>query len=169
MRKSLLAFLVLLLGAPAWASPAREETINTLLAETRVEQSLTSTYAQLDQYLETSMVAGYKAGAKGQEPTEGQKHRLKTAASQMGQLIRQEMSWAAMRAIYVQIYKEALTEEEVQGLIELYRTPAGKAMIEKMPVIMQKSMRVVSEMIPALVQKLIPAMEKAVQDAQTAK
>lgn len=46
-----------------------------------------------------------------------------------------------LEEMVVPIYVEHLTAEEMEAAVEFYRTPAGQALIEKMPVIMQESMQ----------------------------
>ncbi|MEM8901210.1 MAG: DUF2059 domain-containing protein [Bacteroidota bacterium] len=41
---------------------------------------------------------------------------------------------------FLPIYKNHLSLEELQGIIEFYKTPVGKKLIEKTPLIMQESM-----------------------------
>lgn len=126
-------------------------------------------YAQLEKSLEGSMLSGFTAAAKGKEPSPAQKAALAAMAVSMGKVLREEMSWEKMKPLYLRIYKESLTEEEVVGLVDFYNSPAGIAYTEKMPLIFQKSMQIVQEGIPALLQRLMPEMEKAISDALAAK
>ncbi len=41
---------------------------------------------------------------------------------------------------FLPIYKNHLSLEELQGIIKFYKTPVGKKLIEKTPLIMQESM-----------------------------
>lgn len=168
MRKLVLSCLFLLLCTAALATPAKDETVDALLIESRMESTMQTMYSQLGQYLEDSMLAGIKEkeAAKGKEPTAAQIRYIKAVAAELAQMFREEMNWTQMRPMFVRIYKEALTEEEVQSMLDFYRTPGGKALVEKMPILAQKSMAYVQERMPALIQRMGPTIAKAVKDAQ---
>lgn len=67
------------------------------------------------------------------------------------------------------IYRAAFTQEEVNGMIAFYRTPAGAATINKMPIVLQKSNAALQGRLPALVQKMQAAMQRALAESGIAK
>ncbi|MEM8963437.1 MAG: DUF2059 domain-containing protein [Acidobacteriota bacterium] len=54
--------------------------------------------------------------------------------------VMNEVDASQLVELVVPIYVKHLTQEEMEAAIAFYKTPAGKAMLEKMPVIMQESM-----------------------------
>jgi len=56
-----------------------------------------------------------------------------------------------MKPVYIKLYDETLTEEEVNGAVAFYKTPAGQALLNKMPLLMQKSMVVMQEMLGEMI------------------
>src|SRR6266404_1182651 len=95
-------------------------------------------------------------------------HAADTAASKestrtkMVTIMREELNWESLEPMYVDIYHETLTQDEVNGMIAFYKTPAGRAVIKKLPAVMQRSMAAVQQRMPGLIQKL----QAATQDAQ---
>src|SRR5262249_25615685 len=78
--------------------------------------------------------------------------------------MKEALKWDDLKQMYFQIYSESFTQEEVDGMLAFYESPAGKAVIKKMPVVMQKSMTQVQQRILPLVQKSVEeavAMQKA--------
>ena len=88
---------------------------------------------------------------------------------QMAQVMRDEMSWDKLRPMTVQIYKEVFTQEEVDGMIAYYKTPAGAATVDKMPIVMQKSLQMMQARMVPMMQKMQAAMRQAVQDSKAVK
>ena len=43
------------------------------------------------------------------------------------------MTWDKLRPLYVRIYQESFTQEEIDGLIVFYESPAGIAFVERWP------------------------------------
>jgi uncharacterized protein len=57
-------------------------------------------------------------------------------------LVKARMSWDKLRPQYVKFYSETFSDEEIDGILAFYQSPAGRAMIEKMPKLMPKIMAV---------------------------
>jgi hypothetical protein len=55
------------------------------------------------------------------------------------------MSWDAVKGGLIEIYQETFTADEVAALTGFYQTPAGQKMIEKMPELSSRSMKVTME------------------------
>ena len=88
--------------------------------------------------------------------------------AKIAEIIATEMSWETMRPIQVRLYRETLTQEEVDGLIAFYQSPAGTAYIEKMPLIQQKSMQLLQERMLPMKAKLDAALEEMKVQMKTA-
>jgi uncharacterized protein len=75
-------------------------------------------------------------------------------------LVASKLSWEKMKPLYIKVYAESLTEEEITGVVEFYKTPAGQALLNKLPVIIQKSMALSQEMMG----DLMPEISKMSED-----
>ena len=75
-------------------------------------------------------------------------------------LMQKRFNWDDMRPEYEKIYAESFSEAELDGIVNFYKSPTGKAMIEKMPVLMQKSMVIAQSKM----KDLGPEIEKMVRD-----
>jgi hypothetical protein len=71
-----------------------------------------------------------------------------------------KLSWEKMKPLYVKIYADTLTEEDISGAIEFYKTPAGQSLLNKMPMIIQKSIAASQE----IVADMIPEIQKLSED-----
>jgi hypothetical protein len=69
----------------------------------------------------------------------------------------EEMDWEAIEKGMAEAYAEVFTSEELRGMVDFYATPAGRASIEKMPEVQQKTMRV---MMPAIMEASAGMQEK---------
>jgi hypothetical protein len=70
------------------------------------------------------------------------------------------LDWGKLEPIYVRIYQKSFSQEEVDGMIAFYKTPAGQAVISKMPAVMQNTMDEMQQMMGPVMQK----MQKMQQD-----
>jgi hypothetical protein len=76
-------------------------------------------------------------------------------------ILRDQLSWGNLKKIYIPIYRESFTQEEIDGLIAFYSSPAGNALVVKMPIVAQKSMAATQQLIVPMMQQ----MQKAVAEA----
>ncbi|MEK8051630.1 DUF2059 domain-containing protein [Ideonella sp. DXS22W] len=151
--------------ATAQAAPPSEASIEALLTVTKAERLLDGMYANIEQMMRQSM----QAAVQGQTLSDEQRRVLDAAPARLAKVMREELSYASLKPLYVGIYRESFTQDEVDGLLTFYRSPAGVAMIEKMPLVMQKSLVGVQQRMGPIMDKLRQAMEAAVADAKAAK
>jgi hypothetical protein len=69
-------------------------------------------------------------------------------------LLQGDLAWEKLEPMYLRLYTESFTEEEVGGMLAFYKTPAGQAVINKMPVLMQKTMLEVQKMSSGLAPRM---------------
>lgn len=101
--------------------------------------------------------------------------KAKALQEKIMNLIANEMSWDKFRDDLVIIYMDTFTEEELNGIVEFYRSPAGQKFIEKVPEIMSRSMQlsqqIMADMMPKI-QKITEefmASEKVAPDSPEGK
>jgi len=146
-------FLALVLCSwmsPAAAAPPSDAQIDQLLEVTRSKATLDAMLPQVEasqQQLIQQMLAGQKLDAKQQALVE-------KIATRSGTLTREALAWDKMLPVYRQLYGEAFTAEDIQALIDFYRTPAGQRLLDKMPQLMQKTMVAMQQIIVPMMQQL---------------
>jgi len=163
--KSSSFFASIVLVSGAYAAPQRPECIDTLLAATKAEKLSDSVFDNMDQMMRRSMATAIK----GQNLSAAQQRFIDAAPTKFAQVLREEMSWSRMRPLYIQIYEESFTQEEIDGLIAFYKSPVGIAFVEKMPLVMQKSMTIMQSRMGPMMEKMKAVIDQAMADAKAAK
>ena len=77
-------------------------------------------------------------------------------------LVADRMSYEKFKPAFIQIYAEVFSEEEIDGIVSFYKSPAGKAMIEKSPLLMQRVM----PMMQKVTADLQPDIQKIIEEAK---
>lgn len=80
--------------------------------------------------------------------------------------LNEGMKWEAFEPVFVQIYQSMMTQEEVDGIVAFYKTPAGKAMIQKMPALMQASGQRLQQQLGPVMGKLQQLQQETVLQLQ---
>ena len=111
----------------------KQAKIERLLVLTNVDRTLDQVFEQMK-----SMAASQVA--PGATPEQSAKaHELQ---GKIMDLMKARMSWDQLRPQYVKVYDETYSDEEIDGILAFYQSPAGRAMLEKMPVLMSKLMAI---------------------------
>ena len=135
LRKALI--ILLLSSTSVMAVPASEESIKQLFSVTQVQKQLDAVNKQLDIMMNNSI----QQCMKGKSPTPGTQQAINNMKNKMLALFQEEITWEKLEPMYLRLYKESFSEEEIVGMLSFYKTPAGQAFINKMPVLAQKTMQ----------------------------
>ena len=135
-------------------------SINTLLDITKIRFVVEKMPATMEQPMRLML----RQAAADQSLSSDQKRALDTTYQKLMQIIGEEFSWETLKPIYVQVYTETFTQEEVDSLIAFYQTPTGNALINKMPIVMQKSSALILEKYKPLIQKLKEAIQQTMTE-----
>lgn len=101
-----------------------EEVIALLHSERGVQQVADNISKQVAQAAEKAV---------GTDPTPDKKAKLDQFEQQAHQLIEAQLGWKALQPGFVDIYAKAFTDEQLDGIIAFYKSPAGAALLANMP------------------------------------
>ena len=156
--KTLAAVLCLLfLPLAALAAPASTTSIERFLALTEAEKNLEAAQRYSEQMMQEAM----REQNQRRMLSPAVQNKMRDAMEKSAQAMREEMSWAKMKPLMVRIYADSFTQEELDGLIAFYESPAGKAFTRKMPVVMEKSMQLMQERVGPLMERMEAKMREA--------
>ncbi|BFI94660.1 MAG: DUF2059 domain-containing protein [Rhodanobacter sp.] len=136
--------------AAASSQPASRASINELLQVTQSHKLIDSMTARMDGMLRQSI-----ARATAGKPIDaGEQKIIDAQVDKMETLMQQEVSWDSLQPMYVDIYSKTFTQQDINGMLAFYRSPAGQAMIAKMPALMAQLMQSVQSRMAALMPKI---------------
>ncbi|MBA3592658.1 MAG: DUF2059 domain-containing protein [Polaromonas sp.] len=165
MRQIIALFACFTFSCAAHCAPPSEASIHTLLAVTKTDTVMDTLFVNMEQSMRQSMMAAIP----GEKLSAQQMRILDAAPAKFIQVMREEMNWPRMRPIYIQIYQESFTQEEINGLIAFYQSPAGEAFVRKMPVVMEKSMSIMQVRMAPMMEKMKAIMAQSIAEAKAAK
>lgn len=157
---SSLLFTALLFCSTAHAEKATEASVKELLVLTNSQQILKNTEAQINDVMKNMM----KAALKDQAINADQQKILDKFRDKVVDIHRTEMTWEKLEPIFVEIYANSLSQEEVDGIAAFYRSPAGKAYVSKIPVIVQQSLGAMQKVITPMMDKMMEASKKMAEE-----
>ena len=162
MRHYLILIAAMLFAAHVYAAPASQQSVEELLVVTKVESAVESMYGGLEQMMRQVM----QRSVQGKTLSAQQQIVLDALPAKYVALMREEMNWEKMKPLYVQLYRETFEQDEVDGLIAFYKSAAGQAFVNKMPVVMQKGMVLGQSQMQSMLPKMKAAMDAAMAEAK---
>lgn len=149
----------------AQAAAPSPESVERLLIVTKTDKMIDSMLQNME-----GMISGMadKMRPSGEDTPEA-KAKRDNAMRKMLPIMKEELSWDKMKSMYTQIYSESFNQVEIDGLIAFYNSPAGIAFVNKMPLVMQKSMTLTQERMGPMMQKIEALMKKEAEEAAAAK
>ena len=75
-------------------------------------------------------------------------------------LVESRMGWKSLEPEILDLYARTFNDEELDGMLAFYKSPAGVSMITKMPTITTQAAQISQSKMSAL----IPEMQKMIQD-----
>jgi uncharacterized protein len=143
----------LLLCAPAaFADQASKNAkIEEMLALTNASQMINQVFEQM-KAMETAQLSKMDVPADKRQAADQIQQKIL-------QLLQDSLSWDKLKPKMIEIYAATFTEEEIDGILNFYKSPAGQAMLQKMPQLVQRSMAMTQQMA----QEIMPRVQDLVE------
>src|SRR4051812_1376719 len=116
MKYLITLFSALVISVTAFAAAPSKESVEKLLAAAESEKLVTSMQQQIENMMKASVDRAFKGQALSAEAQQFVDNYRKKMIGDF----KAEMSWEKLKDLYVQIYSESFTQEEIDGLIAFY-------------------------------------------------
>jgi hypothetical protein len=151
--------LALLLITPLFAhadEASKKAKVEELMQLSNMNQMMTQMLGQMSERMKASAAEQ----ATSLKLTAAQQTVYDSYQQKISDLITGSVNWDKLKPIMVQVYTETYTEDEIDGILNFYRSPAGKAMVAKAPELMSKSMTLMMQQM----RTLQPQIEQLTKD-----
>src|SRR5580692_6876905 len=142
----------LLIACAAFANdaPPSDASIQELTTLSRSQDVFRSMKPQMDAMIASSI----KEASQGQTITPERQAVLDRMREKMVAAYDEAFNTQAMQNVMLRVYQATYTQDEVDGLIAFYKTPAGQALINKSPLMMQNTMDEMRQMMRPMGQRI---------------
>jgi len=144
--------ILLCFGQASAIEPDNRKAAEELLTLTNVEKNLADMRAQIGQMMTAQL--------ESTNVPENMRDKLAQFQKQLMDTIFEELAFAKMKPVYVDIYSSTFTAEELSGLVSFYKSPVGRAYANKLPALMKRMM----EVAQIKMQTLAPRLKKMNDD-----
>ncbi|MGE5865829.1 MAG: DUF2059 domain-containing protein [Rhizobacter sp.] len=164
MKSLLLAFTLAVLSGAGWAQAPSDPSLERLLAVTQAERLNDSVIAQVKASLKPMMAKALEGQTLDAEQRAQADELINRLAARTEIILAEELAWERMKSFNLQVYREAFTQREVDDLIAFYESPTGRAFVDKMPLVMAKTMGLMQERMGPLMARLQAAAAETARE-----
>jgi hypothetical protein len=147
-------------------APPSDRSLHELLAITQKQSQLDAMRAQLDGYFRDSLDEAFREGAEGRTLSKQQQAILDGMRVKLTAIMEAQLSWETLEPIFVRIYRASFTQAEVDDLTAFYRSPAGQALLTKMPRVLQNTLTEMTGIMLSIQQQVNQVREETVREMQ---
>jgi uncharacterized protein len=162
-RSLAMSFLLCACAAFANDAPPSDASLQELSTLSRREEVYNSVKAQMDAMINSSV----KEASDSQASTPERQAVLDRMHAKMVAACDEVFNAQAMQMIMVRVYQATYTQDEVDGLIAFYKTPAGQALIKKAPLLMQNTMDEMRAAMRPLTQRIAQIKREGEQELKS--
>jgi hypothetical protein len=152
----------LFLACAAFANdaPPSDASILELTTLSRSQEIFRSMKPQMDAMISSSV----KEASQGQTITPERQAVLDRMREKMVAAYDEAYNGQVMQMVMLRVYQATYTQDDVDGLIAFYKTPAGQALISKSPLMMQNMMDEMRSMMRPMIQRIGQIKKEAEQE-----
>lgn len=157
MKRSLMMVVVcvMMAGVARGEGNARQDLAEELMNLMKVPANIEKSFAMVKKMIPSQMEQMGKMSGQTNMPPEAVSQSEKIV-----DLVAAELSWEKVKADYISLYSETLTEEELKAAIAFYKTPEGQSFIGKQPELMKRAM----ELNQKLMMKIMPRLQEMTRE-----
>jgi len=133
--------------------------VEEFLKASHTEQTLTQAMAMMLNQAKSGMLQKMLDVT----PTPEQTRANDELQDKLAAILTKALSWEKLKPAYVKLYASAYTEEELDGIVAFYKSPAGQALVSNSPLIMAKASEIVQQQLASAmpeIQKLLKEVEE---------
>ncbi|HKC15875.1 MAG TPA: DUF2059 domain-containing protein [Steroidobacteraceae bacterium] len=145
--------------AQADEAPVSDASLRELLEVTQAHKILDTVMGQVDTTIRNTTTQALA----GKSLTPEQQTIFDDGRHQMVSVLNEALSWDIMEPLYMDTYRRSFTQSEMDGMLAFYKSPAGQAMIAKLPLVVQNIMQLTGERMQVITPKLEQIQQDMVQ------
>ena len=153
MKKSFAFLAVLLISVSASAAPTAKKPVDERIALS-IELMQIMNFDQTMQSMQGQMRGMMEEQFKSYATCEAAQPVLREFSGKLSDRMMGYLTDENLKVDIAAVYADVFTVEELRGVVDFYRSPIGKKLVERMPELMQKSMGITQDRMKAMMPEL---------------
>jgi hypothetical protein len=170
MIKSILTVVALSCAVTVWSTaaadnPASDASIKQLLEVVQVRKLVEAMTTQMDLMMKQAV----EQATHGEQIPPRIQQDIDKRQAEIRAAVKEALDWNKMEPVYMRVYQKSFTQQEVDGLIAFYKTPAGQALVNKMPVVMQNAVNETQQLMQPMIERIRKMQQEVSAEVQAEK
>jgi hypothetical protein len=151
-------------AAPAATTPAADRPTDDSVRQLLQIQKAQSMLEQVSKQMDATFTAMINKQLESQTLSDDDKQRIEAARERLKALTGKMLTWENMEPMYLKIYEDSFSQSEVDSMIAFYSSPAGQAVVAKLPLVAQNTMTAMLQQMKTV----MPQAQQIAKDTATA-
>lgn len=108
--------------------------------------------------------AGIDQALNGRQPTSDEQKVLDAYITKTTNIIGDSVTMERLKPLYIELYMQHFTAEEVEAVSAFYQTPAGQSLLTKMPQLMKGLMAAMPSLMRPMAEQIQAAAQQMAKD-----
>jgi hypothetical protein len=160
MKRILVAFAISGATFFAQATAPTPEAVERLLVLAQAEKLLDGLKPQIYAMAR----AGIDQALKGRQPTSDEQKVLDAYIVKITNIIADTVTMERLKPLYIKLYTEYFTAEDIEAISAFYQTPAGQSLLTKMPQLMQGLMAAMPSFMGPMTEQIQAAAQQMAKE-----
>lgn len=148
-------------SAAAGKTPS-EASVKQLLEVMQARKIVDTMMTQMDVIMKNAV----KQVTQGRPIPANVQTEIDKQQSEITTMMREILEWSKLEPVYLRAYQKSFTQEEIEGIIAMYRSPAGQTILNKMPIVMQNTTNEMQQIMAPIMQRIQRMQQEVVAKIQ---
>lgn len=145
------------------AVPAADRPTDDSIRQLLQIQKAQSVLQQVARQVDGSFTAMLNQQLQDKTLSDEDRQRIEAARARLQALTGKILTWENMEPMYLKIYGDSFSQSEIDSMIAFYSSPAGQAVVAKLPLVAQNTMVAMQQQMKAL----MPQAQQIAKDTAT--
>jgi uncharacterized protein len=145
------------------AVPAADRPTDDSIRQLLQIQKTQSVLRQVAKQVDGSFTAMLNQQLQDKTLSDEDRQRIEAARARLHALTGKILTWENMEPMYLKIYGDSFSQSEIDSMIAFYSSPAGQAVVAKLPLVAQNTMAAMQKQM----KDLMPQAQQIAKDTAT--
>jgi len=151
-------------AAPATTVPAADRPTDDSIRQLLQIQKAQTVLEQVARQVDAQFTATLNQQLQNKTLSDEDRQRIDDARARLKVITGKLLAWKSMEPMYLKIYGDTFSQSEIDSMIAFYSSPAGQAVVAKLPLVAQNTLNAMHEQMKSL----MPQVQQIAKDAATA-
>ena len=147
----------------AASTPAADRPTDDSIRQLLQIQKAQSVLQQVARQVDGSFTAMLNQQLQDKTLSDEDRQRIEAARERLKVLTGKMLAWENMEPMYLKIYGDSFSQSEIDSMIAFYSSPAGQAVVAKLPLVAQNTMAAMQQQMKSL----MPQAQQIAKDTAT--